>query len=112
MTPRELATLCERASGFDAHTLRLLADTLRAQADEIAALKAAAIVQGNIKLAEWAKWETRREAVKAAWKRITSSQGWLSCVEHHDMRCPANGIHYPECGCRCGADAYRKLMDG
>ena len=39
MTPRDLADLCERAPGFDAETLRLLADTLRAQADEIYRLK-------------------------------------------------------------------------
>jgi hypothetical protein len=65
MTPRDLADLCERAPGFDAETLQEIADTLRSQADEIANLKAAAIVQGSIKLDEAVKTALERERMAA-----------------------------------------------
>lgn len=141
MTRRELADLCDQAAGFDAETLRLLANTLLAQAEEIErlkteatllanqsfitikswkniihglvaeidALKAAAIVQGNTKLAEWAKVAKHREAIKAAWKRINGGRGWLSCMDTHDCRCPK--FHDGRADCTCGADAFRKLME-
>ena len=102
--------LCERAPGFDAETLRLLADTLLAQAAEIDALKAAAIVQGSIKLDEAVKQAKRREAIKAAWDRVTRSRGWLSCLHKHNSRCQSNGIHHLD-GCTCGADDFRRLME-
>ncbi len=156
MIPRELADLCERAPGFTADELRLIGATLRSQADEIDALKAAAIVAGNLKLDEWAKLETQlcsraqqvknlmvevdrlkdvvrhaeyweavrteerdaavkvaneREAIKAAWLRITGSQGWLSCAYFHDCRCPKSLPKTCDLTCACGADDFRRLME-
>ena len=82
--------------------------TLRAQADEIDALRAAAIVQGSLKLDEAVKVAKQREAVRTAWKRITGSLGWLSCVDGHDSRCC---VFFNPHECACGADAFRRMME-
>ena len=48
-------------------------------------------------------------AIKIAWRHITGSQGWLSCVEAHDCRCERNRSISDTCA--CGADAFRRLME-
>ncbi len=82
--------------------------------DEIARLKAEAIVQGSHKLDEAAKVALRRETIKAAWVRITGSRGWLSGVDYHDGRCACALLFKPNplIFCTCGADDFRRLMEG
>ncbi len=78
--------------------------------DEIHALRAEAIVRGSHKLDEAVKVAQRREAIKAAWKRINDERGWLERARQHDSRCRAL-FNTQNPHCTCGADAFRKLME-
>ena len=127
-----------KADGFDVDWFELARD-VREQADEIARLKAEAIVAGSIKLDVAVKTALERERLgaeidalrseailramqiknlmaeiqrlKAAWVRITDGRGWLGCVEAHDMRCPMASVPPVEEVCTCGADDFRRLME-
>jgi len=92
MTPRdarELAQMCRESRGCNSAILEHLADTIVSQADEIDALKAAAIVQGTIKLAEWAKWEQECERLRA---EVLSVRESLQRERAGQVRCNAGHV--------------------
>ncbi len=114
---RSQADEIDRLQGESRHRemegLLALLPERKALRDEIDALKAEAIVQGSHKLDEAVKVAKRREAIKAAWVRITGSRGWLSGVDYHEGRCARALLFKPNplIFCTCGADDFRKLME-
>jgi len=118
MTPLELAEWLDPGSplwaAMPGYTRRMgeIASALRDQAAEIERLREESRQWGKDGLValvtERGTLRARLAEIMAAWDRICSNRGWLSCHQAHDLRCERL-MHLD--GCVCGADQFRRLME-